>query len=161
MLNGFKIGAAACGAAYILCILFLPFLIMMGYSFSGAVLMPHIGWIYLPLAAGLAVLVCALACPGKIGGIVSIIGAFTALISFFIIRSEAGTIAVKAADQVICSGFSIGTGRLVGQFISVGAGVVLAIILAAGSAVLCFLSEANAQPKSRSAGLTADDGDEW
>ncbi len=155
MMNGFRIGAAACGAAYILSILFLPFLSIMNQPFSGMEIMSDIGWVYLSLAAGLAILICALVCPGKIGGIVSIIGAVTALISFFLVKPEAGGLVRSYFSQM-------GKGNYYYIGIGIGAGVILAALLAAGSAVLCFLADGNlGRPKSQSVGLTSDNGDEW
>ncbi len=162
MINGFKIGAAACGAVYILSILFLPFLSVFGYVINGSTLISFVSWVYLPLVAGVVIIVCSLACPGKIGGIVSIVCAVIALISFFIIRSAVSGLGLSAANQIAGGSIPMGMGGMLTQFVQVGFGVILAMIAGAGSAVLCFLSEGNmVRPKSQSVGLTSDNGDEW
>ncbi len=165
MNQGLKIGGAVCGLFYILAILFLPFLSLLGiYNVSGVDIMNLSSWIFVPLAAGLAMTVCAFILPGKTGAIVSAVCTLMPLLAFFLVRNDLTSMGLMAVSQGLShSGLgNIGiTDAAVSYVIRVGAGVIVSMILGCGSTVLCFLSEGKYKPKSQTPGLTADGGDEW
>ncbi len=165
MNQGLKIGAAVCGLCYILAVLFLPFLSLLGlYNLSGTDIMNLTGWIFLPLAAGLAMTLCAFLLPGKTGAIVSAVCTLMPLLAFFLVRSDLASMGLAAVSQGLGKA---GPGSLgvadaaVSYMFRVGAGVIVSMILGCACTVLCFLSDGRSAPKPQTPGLTSDGGDEW
>lgn len=159
-INWKNLAALGCCLMYVLLYLFLPVLAvkLIGIGASGMDLFSVTVWSYLPLIMGIAMALCAVLTPSRVGGAVCIVGAFVPLITYFIIRSliirDAGLLTgVSGLSSVI----GIGTNVI----FTVGAGVVLPILLGTGAAVFCFLADQAAKPKERTAGFSAGSDDDW
>ena len=153
-----KLCAMGCSILYVIIFLFCPFLVARvgGVGATGKDLlsvMEYIGiWPLLTLLSGIAMAVCSLVTPGKVGGIVCSVGAAMPLITYYLLIG-----AISGATGSYGSYY----GSLSGAFLTMGAGVIVPMILGAGAAVLCFLSGAQARPKERTAGFSAGEDDEW
>lgn len=153
-----KICAVVCCVLYLFTFMFLPFVSVDIYRYSGFVakngidlLFSALGW--LVVFTAIAMGICAFVLPGKAGAVVSLVGTFIPLIVFMVIRSDP-TVVYK---QILEAGSK--TGIIV---FSAGAGMILPMLFALGSAVLCFLSSLSRPTRTHSAGVTAnDDIDEW
>lgn len=153
-----KLCAMGCSILYVIIFLFCPFLVFSAIGeavvgFTGTGLLSGIGdigiWPLLPLLSGIAMAVCALVTPGKVGGIVCSVGAAIPLITFYLLQG------------MIFSYSNFNYSYMPGLRMTMGAGVIVPMILGAGAAVLCFLSGAQARPKERTAGFSAGEDDEW
>ena len=159
-INWQKLCAMGCSILYVVAFLFCPVLavILGGIGLSGRVLLSGMNvigiWPLLPLLFGIAMAVCSLVAPGKVGGIVCCVGTIIPLITYFAIQGMATGMASGIAGSSV-------VGSLGGMFFTMGAGVILPMILGAGAAVLCFLSGAQSRPKERTAGYSAGQDDDW
>jgi len=157
-INWQKLCAMGCSILYVILFLFCPFLVVRfeGIGASGKDLlsvMEYIGiWPLLPLLSGIAMAICSLVTPGKVGGIICCVGTVMPLITYYLLQ---GSISGAAGN------YGSYFGSLSSMFITMGAGVILPMIFGAGAAVLCFLSGIQARPKTRSAGYSAGEDDEW
>ena len=168
MNKNMKIGAAACGVGHLLTYLFLPFIALIGISKNAIWAMSYSSWCYVPLITGIAMIVCAVAAPGKIGCAVNAVLSLMPLAAFLLFRTDIGANAAAIGNALLgelgagfAGGLSSITSRLAGSVIGVGFGVIFSMIFGFACAALCFLSDYNSKPKSHSAGLTSDNGDEW
>ncbi len=158
--NWKKLAAMGCSVLYILLYLFLPVIAvkLLGVGASGMDLFSLSVWSYLPLVAGIAMAICAIVTSPKAGGAVCIVGAFIPLITYFIVNGEivggvASISGVSALSPLLGMGANV--------IFTVGAGVILPMLLGIGAAVLCFLSDMQPKATTRTAGLGSDEGDEW
>ena len=159
-INWKKLTAMGCSILYVLLYLFLPVLALklVGIGASGSDLFSITAWSYLPLIMGIGMAVCAVVAPSKVSGAVCTVGVFIPLITYFIIRSQI------ISNTISLTGIS-GLGSMVGigtnAIFTVGAGVVLPILLGIGASVLCFLADQYSRPKERTPGLSAGADDDW
>lgn len=158
--NWKNLAAMGCSILYILLYLFLPVIAvkLIGVGASGMDLFSLSVWSYLPLVAGIAMAICAVVTPPKSGGIVCIVGAFIPLITYFILNGE---IVSGVATLSGVSGMNSVLGMGANAIFTVGAGVILPLLLGIGAAVFCFLSDMQPKGTTRTAGLGTDEGDEW
>ena len=159
MRQAMKPCAIGCCVAYILCYLFLPFIAvkLVGFGVSGLDMFSLSPWCYLPLIAGIAMGVCSLLAPGKVAASVCLGGAFIPLIVFFLVRSSL----IKDVTGLTSLGLSSLGMSGISAILTIGAGVVLSIVLGIAAAVLCFLAENMSPPPKRTAGLSAESEDDW
>lgn len=153
-----KLFAAGCVAVYLAAYLFLPFLAVryVGIGLSGLRCISLSFWCCLPLIAGIAMAVCSFVLPAKISGIINIVGAVLPLAVFFIFRET------LAADVLGLLGLAEAGKVAAAYALTVGAGVIIALIFGVGAAVLCFLSDnAQAPVQQRTAGFGASDDEDW
>ena len=162
----FKLCAAGCCAAYLLAFLFLPFIALkiVGFGISGINCFSLNFLSYLPLAAGIAMMICIFALPGKNAGIVCVVGALIPLIVYFPFQGSLIADGLSLAGAVIpglkAALSSLGA-PVISQILTIGAGAVLAMIFGGAAAALCFLSENVQRPAERTAGLGASTDDDW
>ena len=162
-INWKRLTAMGCSILYILLFLFLPVISIkaFGYNvsgYSGMDLLSETAWSYLPLIFGIGMAVCAMVTPSIVGGIVCSVGSIMPMITYFgirgsIIRGEFGI------DSVFEYGFR--DFALLSESMTVGAGVIIPILLGIGAAVLCFLANLGSRPKERTAGFSAGTDDDW
>ena len=161
MNNSWKsLTAMCCSILYILLYLFLPVIAVkfIGIGASGINLFSVSVWSYLPLIAGIGMAICSVITAPKAGGIVCCIGTFIPLITYFIINAEvlsgaASLIGIPGMDSVIGMGAN--------AIFTVGAGVVLPMLLGICAAVFCFLGCMQSKATDRTAGFSAGSDDEW
>lgn len=164
--TAFKLGAVGCSFAYLLTFLLLPYL---GVTILGLFSAPGMDCLqinvlcYLPLIAGIAMIICSFVLPGKKAAIVNAIGAFIPLIVFSPIRSSYLNGGASLMDLIIpgISSFLSGVaGKAAERFITFGVGGVLSILFGIGAAVLCFLSD-NVQQTKRTPGPSPSPDEDW
>ncbi len=158
--NWKNLAAMGCSILYILLYLFLPVIAvkLLGVGASGMDLFSLSVWSYLPLIAGIAMAVCALVTPPQTGGVVCIVGAFIPLITYFILSGEiVGGVASLSGVPGMSSLLGMGANAI----FTVGAGVILPMLLGIGAAVLCFLSDMKPKMVKRTSGFSANEDDEW
>lgn len=156
-----NLSAMGCSILYILLYMFLPVIAvkLSGVGFSGMDLFSFTVWGFLPLIAGIAMAICVMVAPSKIAGGVCIGGAFIPLITYFILQSEI----VGGVASSFSGGSGLGSFLHIGAsaVLTVGAGVILPMLLGIGAAVLCFLGEMQPKAKQRSFGFGSGEDDEW
>ena len=161
MNNSWKsLAAIGCCILYILLYLFLPVIAvkLIGIGASGINLFSVSVWSYLPLIAGIGMAICSILTPPKVGGIVCSIGTFIPLIAYFIINGE---IVSGAASLISIPGMDSVIGMGANAIFTVGAGVVLPMLLGICAAVFCFLGGMQPKATERTAGFSAGSDDEW
>ena len=155
--NAKNLGAAGCGLVYILVFLFLPFIAVkfLQVGVSGMDLFSISALMYLPLVAGIVMMVCSLVAPKEAAAVTAAICAFIPLIVFFIVRSDVinGALSLTGIDLA-------GIGFGISNILTVGIGVVLDILLGIGCAILCWVSDYT-KAVTRTPGLGASEDDEW
>ena len=100
-------------------------------------------WVILPLICGIGMAAAVAMLPGKKAAIVCAIGAFMALITFWIVRSDLADGASGASD-----------------IIKIGSGPILALIVGLIAAVVCWLSDQGPRP-DHTPGVGRGNGNEW
>ena len=125
---------------YLIFVLFLPFIVIEGLGMSNSGnfgdVIDDTGWVVLPLIAGVAMAAAVWFLPGKKAAIVCAVGAFIALISFFLVK---GYYDGELTKQAGGSGYAALARSLVD--FKIGVGVILALIVGLIAAVLCWLSD--------------------
>ena len=117
---------------------------------NGGVLMLICAWPILPAIFGVMMGIFAMVLPGKIAAIINGISAFVPLFTFwFILGMDEFKLVGNLGRMVSYNPFSIGYGTI------------LSIICGVICAVLCFFPDFSAAPKTRTAGLGTDVGNEW
>ena len=101
-------------------------------------------WIILPLIAGIGMVLASALLPGKKAAVVCIIGAFIALIAFWLVRGD------------MADGYSE-----VKEYLKIGSGPILALICGIAAAAVCWLSESMAPRREITPGVDSGNGDEW
>ena len=161
-----KICVIGCCAAYILAFLFLPFVALkfIGIGITGIQCLSINPLSYLILVFGIGMGLSAFFLPGKTAGIICIACAVLTLIVYFIFQGAVIGDSLGLAGAIV-PGLGTAISGLapaaIGQMLTVGAGVVVPMILAGVAAVLCFLSENAQKPAERTAGLGSSSDDEW
>lgn len=152
--------AVGCGLLYIIVFLFLPFLAIkvVGFGASGMDLIDLNVWMFVPLLAGIAMIVFSLIGDKKISVIVSVVSAFIPLFVYFIVHDALISDVLRLFGLSGVAGSITGSG--IGYVLTVGIGVFLDMLLGLGCAVLCWLS-GNTKATVRTAGMGATEDDEW
>ena len=155
-----NLSALGCGVLYLFFWFLLPVLAVpvIGAGVTGANLLSVSFWSWLPLMAGIALMVCAMLTPPQISGAVCAVCAFVPLLSWFLIRARTVRDAALLGSLPLLRELS---GAEVGAVLTVGAGVVLPMILGICAAVFCFLGALRPKTAQRTAGLSAGADDEW
>jgi hypothetical protein len=154
MKNKFKLAAAGCGVAYLLSFLFLPFVSvkLVNLGIKGSDCISFSSWAWLPVIAGIAIIICSIALPPMKAVVANAVAAIIGFISFFLVRGDLG----GTAGSIV--GLQGITSVLSNEILTVGFGMVLAVLFGAGSAVLCYFAE-NAQEHHES--TPGPDNGEW
>lgn len=160
MKDKYKLAASGCGILYLLTYFFLPFISVkfIGIGATGMDCISVSAWSYLPLIAGIAMIVCSFVLDPKAGMIVNLIGSFIPLITFFLFRADLLGNARSIVGSSVLSGLtSIGANTI----LTVGIGLILSILAGIGATVLCYLAGNAQKPADRAPGLGTNVDNEW
>ncbi len=100
-------------------------------------------WVIVPLICGIGMVAATAMLPGKKAAAVCAIGAFMALIIFWIVRSDLADGASGASDVI-----------------KIGSGPILALITGLIAAVLCYMSDQGPR-RDTTPGVGRGNGNEW
>lgn len=157
--NKYKLAAAGCSILYLLAFLIFPFLGVkfIGLGVSGMDCISVSAWAYLPLIAGIAMIICNIVLDSRNAMIVDIVASFIPLIAFFLVRGDVtgGVSSVLGGRLPALS--SIGANVI----FTLGFGLILSILFGIASAVLSYFAGNVQKPAKREPGLGTSVDDEW